>query len=110
MADEGDREVCREKFHDAVLLPEELHEVLVTWICFLHDSVSLVLRHGRVTVDRTTFEGEVDTIWFELVDEGLELTKEVVNDSVLAGGESTASTMGGVHEVDAEDGHATIIS
>jgi hypothetical protein len=29
---------------------------------------------------------------------------------VLAGGESAASTMGCVHEVDAEDGHALIVS
>jgi hypothetical protein len=28
---------------------------------------------------------------------------------VLAGGESAASTVGCVHEVDAEDGHGTIV-
>lgn len=61
-------------------------------------------------VDGTSFEGEIDTIRFELIDEGLELPEEVVNDSVLAGGESAASTVGDVHEVDAEDGHGTIIS
>lgn len=77
---------------------------------FLHDSIGLVLRHRRVAVNRTTFEGEVDTIGLELIDEGLELSKEVVNDSVLAGGKSAASTVGRIHEVDAEDGHATIIS
>jgi len=61
-------------------------------------------------MDRTTFQGEVDAIGLELIDEGLELPEEVVNDSVLAGGKSTASTMGGIHEVDAQDGHETIIS
>ncbi len=110
MAYEGHREVCGEEFHDAVLLTEELHEFLVTGVGFLHDPIGLVLRHRLVAVDRTTFQGEIDTIGLELVDEGLELPEEVVNDSVLASGKSTASTMGCVHEVDAEDGHGTIIS
>ena len=110
MSNEGDREVSGEEFHDAVLLFEETHEFLVAWIIFLHDSIGLVLRHRRVAVDRTAFEGEVDPVGFELIDEGLELPEEVVNDSVLAGGKSAASTVGHVHEVDAEDGHGTIIS
>ena len=110
MSNEGDREVCGEKFHDAVLLFEETHEFLVAWIVFLHDSIGLVFRHRRMAVDRTTFEGEVDPVGLELVDEGLELTKEVVNDSVLAGGKSAASTVGHIHEVDAQDGHGTIVS
>lgn len=110
MADEGDRKICGEEFHDAVLLLEELHQFLVARIVFLHDSIGLVFRHRRMAVDRTTFEGEVDPVGFELIDKGLELTKEVVNDGVLASGKSTASTMGHVHEVEAEDGHGTIIS
>jgi len=110
MADEGDRKVCGEEFHDAVLLLEETHEFLVAWVIFLHNSIGLVLRHRRVAVDRPTFEGEVDPVGFELVDEGLELSEEVVNDTVLAGGKSAASTVGHIHEVDAQDGHGTIVS
>jgi len=82
----------------------------MTRVSLLHNSIGLVLRHRRVAVDRTTFEGQVDPIGFELVDEGFELPEEVINDSVLAGGESAASTVGHIHEVDAEDGHETIIS
>ena len=110
MADEGHREICGEEFHDAVLLTEELHEFFVTGVVFLHDSIGLVLRHRFVAMDRTTFQREVDPVGLELIDEGLELTKEVVNDSVLASGKSTASTMGCVHKVNAQDGHGTIIS
>lgn len=110
MADEGDWEVSGEEFHDAVLLFEETHEFLVAWVIFLHDSIGLVLRHRRVAVDRPTFEGEVDPVGFELADEGLELSEEVVNDTVLAGGKSAASTVGCVHKIYTEDGHETIIS
>jgi len=63
-----------------------------------------------VAVNGTTFESQVNPIRLELIDKRLELTKEVINDSVLAGGESAASTVGHVHEVDAQDGHETIIS
>ena len=110
MADEGDREVGREEFHDAVLLFEETHEFLVAWIVFLHDSIGLVFRQLGMAMNRTTFEGEVDPVGFELVDEGLELSEEVINDSVLAGGESAASTVSHVHKIYTEDGHGTIIS
>ena len=110
MSNEGDREVCGEKFHDAVLLFEELHEFLVTWIVLLHDSIGLVFSQLGMTVDRTTFKGEIDPIGLELINESLELTEEVVNDSVLASGKSTASTMSRIHKVNAKDGHETIIS
>jgi len=110
MTNTGHREVFREEFEDGVLLFEELHEFLSARIVFSYDAVGLVFHHGLVAVDGTTFKGNIDPVGLELIDEGLELTKEVVNDSVLAGGESAASTVGHVHEVDAEDGHAFMVS
>jgi hypothetical protein len=110
MSNERDREVCGEEFHNAVFLSKELHEVLMAWVVFLHDSIGLVLRHRLMAMHRPAFEGEVNAVGLELIDECPELTKEVVNDSVLAGGKSAASTMGDVHKVDAEDGHETIRS
>ena len=99
MTNTGHWEVFREEFEDGVLLLEEPEEFLPTWVVFSHDSIGLVFHHGLVTVDRTAFEGQVDSVGLELVDECLELPEEVVNDSVLAGGESAASTMSYVHKI-----------
>mgnify|MGYP003343485418 CR=1 FL=1 len=110
MTDTGHREVFREEFEDCVLLPEEPEEFVTAGIIFGNDAVGLVLRQLFVAVDGTTFEGNIDPVGFELVDERLELPEEIVNDSVLAGGESAASTVSRIHEVDAEDGHEIIVS
>jgi hypothetical protein len=96
--------------YNAILLLEELHEFLVTGIGLLHNSIGLVFCHRSMAMDRTTFKRQVNSIRLELIDECPELTEEVVNDSVLASGKSTASTMGCVHKIDAEDGHRTIIT
>jgi len=110
MTNTGHREVFREEFEDGVLLFEEPEEFLSPRIILCDDAICLVFHHGLVAMDGTTFKGQVDAAGLELVDESLELPEEVINDSVLAGGESAASTMGCVHEVDAEDGHALIVS
>ena len=110
MTDKRDWEIGTQKFDNTILLLEKQHELLVARICLFYDSIGLVLRQLFMTVDRPALESHIDPAGFELIDESLKLTKEVVNDSVLAGSESAASTMGGVHKVDAEDGHETIIT
>jgi alanine racemase len=82
-----------------IFLLEEAQHFFSAGIVLSNDAVGLVFHHGLVAVDRTALKGDIDAVGLELVDESLELTEEVVNDSVLAGGESATSTMSYVHKI-----------
>ena len=110
VADNGDRKVLLKEVHDHVLLFEELLQFLCTGIVCLDLTVGLVLAHRLVAVDRFAFEGEVDACWLELIDQRLELTEEVVHNRRRTHLESATCTMGLIHEVDCEDGHASTLS
>jgi hypothetical protein len=105
-----DREPGGQQFHDLILLPEEPLKLGILGIVLLHLPSCLIFWQEFVPLDRSTLQDHIDPSRFELVYQGLELPKEVVDDRGRSHEKTTPGTMTLVHKIDYKDGHKSIVT
>jgi hypothetical protein len=103
MSNHGDRESGGQQLHDLILLTEKLLELLVLGIILLDPTSCLVFRQEFIPLDRPTLKDHIDSCRLELVDQGLELPKEVINNRCRTHEKTATGSVTQVHKIDTED-------
>jgi len=109
MPDHGHRKARRQEVDDLVFLLKEALQLGVLRVGFFYLTSSLVLGQEFVSLHGSTLEDDVDAVGLELVDERLELPKEVEHDRSRAHLETATSSVTLIHEVDTQNRHVFII-